>query len=128
MYYKPDWEQAKKRFLAFWDNEIIDRCCVAVYAARKTSKLPPFPELQWGPWLGGLEKFSDDDKESITKWWIDPEENYKRMITWFDNTYFGGEAIPATYVDWGAMAMAGFYGSEPTFNKISVWYPPVPLL
>lgn len=124
MYYKPDWEQAKKRFLAFWNNEIIDRCCVAVYAPRKTSTLPPFPQLQWGPWLGGLEKFSDDDKESITKWWVDPEENYKRMIIWFENTYFGGEAIPATYVDWGAMPMAAFYGSEPIFSKITVWYAP----
>ena len=47
------------------------------------------------------------------------------MITWFENTYFGGEAVPATYVNWGAMAMAAFYGSEPVFNKNSVWYPPV---
>ncbi|KPJ69675.1 hypothetical protein AMJ44_02920 [candidate division WOR-1 bacterium DG_54_3] len=125
MYYKSDWEQAKKRFLAFWNNEIIDRCCVAVYASRKTSRMPPFPELQWGPWLEDLEKFSDDDTESIRKWWTDPEENYKRMITWFENTYFGGEAIPATYVNWGAMAMAAFYGSNPVFKKTSVWYPPV---
>lgn len=125
MYYKPDWEKAKKRFEAFWNNEIIDRCCIAVYAPRKTSKLPPFPELQWGPWLGGLEKFADNDIEAIRKWWTDPEENYKRMISWFENTYFAGEAIPATYVNWGAMAMAAFYGSPAEFKKTSVWYPAV---
>jgi hypothetical protein len=125
MYYKPDWEEAKKRLIAFWNGEIIDRCCVAVFAPRKKSKLPPFPELQWGPWLGGLDKFADNDQKSIKHWWTDPEENYQRMITWFENTYFGGEAIPATYINWGAMAMAAFYGSQPVFNKKSVWYPEV---
>jgi len=123
VYYKEDWDLAKKRMLAFWNHEIIDRCCVGVHAARKTSKLPPFPEQQWGPWTGGLELLDDDDYESIKKWWVDPEQNYNRMITWFENTYFGGEAIPCTYVNWGAMVMAGFYGSKVVFGKKSVWYP-----
>ena len=65
MHYKPDWPMAKKRLEAFWHNEILDRCCVAVFAPRKTSQMPPFPELQHGPWLGGLEQFDEDDSESI---------------------------------------------------------------
>jgi hypothetical protein len=125
MYFKPDWNQAKERLLAFWKNEIIDRACVAVFAPRKTSQLPPFPELQWGPWLGGLNEIPDDDEGAIRRWWTDPEQNYKRLILWFENTYFGGEAIPATYVNWGAMAMASFFGSPAKFMKTSVWYPPV---
>jgi hypothetical protein len=125
MYYKPDWEQAKKRIEAFWQNEVIDRCCIAVFAPRKTFKLPAFPELQWGPWLGGLESIPDDDKDSMRKWWTDPEANYRRLTTWFENTYFGGEAIPATYVNWGAMPLAAFFGSPAVFNKKSVWYPEV---
>ena len=125
MDYKPDWPQAKKRLEAFWQNEMIDRCCAAVFAPRKTSKLPAFPELQWGPWLGGMEKWGEADTEGISRWWTDPQQNYDRMLAWFENTYFGGEAIPATYVNWGAMAMAAFYGSQPIFRKDTVWYPPV---
>ena len=125
MYYKTDWEQAKKRLEAFWQNELLDRCCVAVFAPRKTSKLPPFPELQWGPWMGGMEAIADDDEAALKEWWTDPEQNYQRAKLWFENTYFGGEAIPATYVNWGAMAMAAMYGSPPKFNKTSVWYPAV---
>jgi hypothetical protein len=125
MYYKEDWEKARTRLEAFWQNELVDRCCMAVFAPRKTSKLPPFPELQWGPWLGGLDTIADADQDSIKKWWTDPEANYARMITWFENTYFGGEAIPATYVNWGAMPLAAFFGSPPVFNKKSVWYPEV---
>lgn len=125
MFYKPDWDKAKERIEAFWANEIIDRCCIAVLSPRKDSKMPPFPELEEGPWLGGLEKYSEDDVKSIEKWWMDPDENYKRMILWFENTYFGGEAAPSTYVDWGASALAAFYGSKPIFKKTSVWYPKV---
>ena len=125
MFYKPDWEQAKKRVEAFWQNEVIDRCCVAVLAPRKTSKVPPFPELQYGPWLGGLELISEDDHEELKKWWTDPEANYLRLTTWFENTYFGGEAIPATYVNWGASPMAAYFGSPAVFSKHSVWYPEV---
>ena len=125
MYYKPDWEQAKQRLLAFWHHEALDRCCVVVQAPRKTSTLPPFPELQWGPWLGGLAPYADDDQTSIRRWWTDPEENLRRMILWFENTYFGGEAIPATYINWGASAGAALWGSPPCFTKETVWYPPV---
>jgi len=125
MYYKEDWEKTKKRLEAFWNNELVDRCCVAVFAPRKTSRLSPFPELQWGPWLGGLDAILDEDEEAIRRWWTDPEQNLSRAILWFENTYFGGEAIPATYVNWGAMAMAAIYGSPAKFNKNSVWYPAV---
>lgn len=125
MYYKPDWEDAKERLTAWWNHEIIDRCCIAVHAPRKTSKLPPFPDLQYGPWLGGMDDLADDDQAAIERWWKDPELNHQRAITWFENAYFGGEALPVTYVNWGAMAMAAMFGSSPQFNKTSVWYPTV---
>jgi hypothetical protein len=125
MYYKPDWEQAKKRLLAWWDHEIIDRACIAVHAPKKDSKMPPFPDLQHGPWPGGLEDVAIDDHETIEHWWVDPEWNQQRSITWFENNYFGGEALPVTYVNWGAMSMAAMYGSPRVFEKSSVWYPAV---
>ena len=124
MYYKDDWLKAKERLTAFWQGEMLDRCLVAVFAPRKTSKVS-FPELQNGPWLGGLDDFSDHEHDKIKNWWTDPEENYKRAVYWFENTYFGGEAIPATYINWGAMAEAAFFGSEPIFTKNTVWYPEV---
>lgn len=126
MYYKEDWAAARRRLELFWkEGEIMERPCVAVFAPRKTSRLPSFPELQWGPWLGGLESLPDSDEEGIRRWWVDPERNYERMQLWFENTWFGGEAIPCTYVNWGAMAMASFYGSPAIFKKTSVWYPEV---
>ena len=25
--FKPDWEETKQRYLAWWQGEVIDRCC-----------------------------------------------------------------------------------------------------
>ncbi len=46
MLYKPDWDMTKKRFEAFWNREILDRCMVAVTARKDrpvTSEYPPLP-------------------------------------------------------------------------------------
>jgi hypothetical protein len=125
MVYKPDWEQAKKRFLAWWNHQVIDRCCIAVHAPRKDSDLPPLPDLQYELWLDGLDEIADDDQAAIQHWWTDPELNCQRAMRWFENSYFAGEALPVTQVDWGAMAMAAMFGSPPVYTKTTVWYRPV---
>jgi len=123
MYYKSDWETAKQRMRAFWNNEIIDRYCIGITAPRKTSRYHSYAALTDGL-NERLNAIPENDREAIYQWWVDPEQNYQRMIDWFDHTYFGGEAIPCTFVNWGAMAMACFYGSQPVFNKETVWYLP----
>jgi hypothetical protein len=120
MYYKSDWDMAKENLTAFWRGEDIGRPCIAVFAPR-TEGSHRFPELHNGPWTGSMDEFPEGS-DAIYRWWTDPEENYRRMKFWFENTYFGGEAIPATYVNWGASAAAAFFGSTPTFKKTSVWY------
>ena len=121
MYYKEDWENAKKNLGAFWQGEDIGRPLMAVTSPR-TEKSKRFPELQYGPWTGSMDSYTDSDTKRITSWWTDPEENLEHMVYWFENTYFGGEAVPATHTNWGASAAAAFFGSDPHFNKNSVWY------
>ncbi|MEA3327991.1 MAG: hypothetical protein U9R53_11925 [Chloroflexota bacterium] len=125
MYYKPDWEKAQQRIQAWWHHEVIDRCCIAVQAPKTSSKLPPFPDLQLGPWLGGLENVDEDNTPAIEHWWKDPEANYQRMVTWFENTLFAGEALPITYINWGSMALSGILGCPMQFKKTTVRHSPV---
>ncbi len=111
MYYKEDWAEARKRFEAFWQRELIDRCCVAVQAPR-SGKTPPPPAIP-------------DDPMELERWWLDPEDNLRRMLAQFERTYYGGEAYPATTLCLGASAMAAFYGSRIEYRPETVWYHPV---
>lgn len=119
MEFKPDWDIVRERFKAFWENRIVDRCCIAVTAPRKNS--------DWSTYRNqyDIERLDDSDAEGMRKWWCDPRENLLRQEEVFRNTFYGGEALPIAFTNWGAMAMCAFYGCEPHFNKKSVWYPPV---
>ena len=59
--------------------------------------------------MNGMDAIGEDDRPAIESWWKDPQLNLQRALTWFENTYFGGEALPVTYVNWGAMAMAAMF-------------------
>ena len=45
MEFKNDWERAKERFCAFWQGELVDRCCFAVTAWKDGKAVEyPFPK------------------------------------------------------------------------------------
>jgi hypothetical protein len=112
VYYKDDWDSAKARFRAFWNREIVDRCCLAVAAPRK-----------------GARRRSPDEpprtEAELVRHWLDPEDNLRRMIARFEQTYYGGEAYPATTMCLGASAMAAFYGSRVEYRPETAWFHPV---
>jgi hypothetical protein len=111
MYYKDDWPQARERFLAFWEGEVVDRCCIAVQAPRDGSRYVR-PEPPGSP-------------GELTRWWLDAEDNLERMLAEFEGTYYGGEAYPATTMCLGASVMAAYFGSRAELRPETVWYHPV---
>ena len=75
--YKPDWEDAKSNYRAWWEREYFGRCAIAVYAPKKGVKLrrPPLPAKLEDRWL---------DLKYLAKL------NEYRMKT----TFYDGEAFP----------------------------------
>jgi hypothetical protein len=108
--YKPEWEEAKKRFLAYWEREFIDRCTVAVTAPRKDVPPEPAPALPAkveDRWL---------DLDYIRAW----NEHH------FKHTFFGGEAIPmwnAGYPNWDSLQC--FPGCPITLADDTGWVDPI---
>jgi hypothetical protein len=111
MDYKEDWRKSQERFQAFWQGEILDRCCIAVRAPRGDCRHVQ-PEPPGNP-------------QELRRWWLDPEDNLKRQIAEFESTFYGGEAYPAAAMCLGASVMAGFYGSPAEYRPETVWYHPV---
>lgn len=76
--YKPDWEETKERFKAWWAHEDFGRCALSVVApkdGRRDMPPPPLPEKVEDRWL------NFDYLHAINEY---------RM----SRTYFGGEALP----------------------------------
>ncbi len=93
--YKPDFDQARVYWRAFWQREIIDRPCVAVTAPRV-----PGSERPHVPYMAG---FRDG--------WSH-EDALRAYEAWAATTHFGGEAMPYYELSFGPDQFSGFLGAE----------------
>ena len=106
MRYKQDWDMAKKRLTAFWDRDILDRCCISVKVPGQAAQAMP-----------------QTDAERL-RHWTDPEYIIRRNRAAMEHTYYGGEAFPCIFVNLGAAGHAGFFKGEKHYFGDSVWFFP----
>jgi hypothetical protein len=112
MLYKEDWDKVRQRFEAYWENEIIDRCCVAVGA-------PKIGRIDIG------EKYPrPSSHEELLKWHRDPELVLKRFVAANEGYYHGGEGIPVLTASWGGSGFALYMGCKYHYTKDSLWFHP----
>ncbi len=108
--FKPDWEETKQRYLAWWKGELLDRCCVAVTAPKAN---PPAGDPP--PYTGERGKHWFD-----FEWWA----------AWQDwamaRTFYGGEALPnwhAGYPGWAGIPT--FLGCHTELDEVTGWSDPI---
>jgi len=103
MFYKPDWENAQERMIAWWNREIIDR--VAIQAIS--------PKRQYC--------FQAKKDYSLIERWTNPEIIAEMYEDYFKRTYFGGEAYPYLGVTLGPSILGAFLGCELVFAEGTSW-------
>lgn len=113
MIFKDDWEMSKERFDAYWEGEILDRCCIAVTAPRKAPidskiELQTARDLAWK--------------------WTDSEFRVNEMISNAAKTFYGGEAFPNFFINLGPGVMAAFVGSMYKLAESTVWFDSDPII
>jgi hypothetical protein len=114
MYYKTGWDASKKRFNAFWNREIIDRCCLAVTSRIDSKKL----------YSDSYQAMTDDPLE-LKKYWTDPQYILERHIKEFENTFFGGEAFPSIMINLGTAGHCAYFkGCRYEFRQETIWFNP----
>lgn len=89
--YKPDFEEVRRCWDAFWSGEIIDRPFIVVKAPKEGVKQfphPPYPTKAGGQYRNIVQQF---DK-------------------WASTTFFGAEALPFFDVAFGTDQFASFLG------------------
>jgi hypothetical protein len=108
--YKPDWEETKPRYLAWWAHEALDRCGLAVCAPRagcvpgKPPVRPATPEERWTnlDYLAACNEF-----------------NHSR-------TYYGGEAFPCWNGGYaGHTGIPAFLGCPAHLDWHTGWWDPI---
>jgi hypothetical protein len=113
MLYKEDWDGVRRRFEALWQNEIVDRCCVAVKAPKK-----------------GLARRAVDgfvkpaSHEELVRWHRDPEWVLERNIADFESTFHGGEALPVALPNWGDSGYALYCNYSCRYSPDTLWFFP----
>jgi len=96
--FKPDFEEAKQRWLAFWNQEIIDRPCCVIRAPREGARSVPGPRYL----AGAREDFGPV---------------IEQVLEWGESIYWGGEAIPCYTASFGPDQMAAWLGAELIFPE-----------
>lgn len=115
MEYQENWYKVKQRLQAFWDREIIDRCCIAVEAPKRGHTLPVETTFEYRGQI--------PEKDRL-KYWTDGEYILNNRITKFEHTFFGGDSFPQIFAELGASGHAGYFkGTQCTFDN-SVWFSP----
>lgn len=103
----PDWENAQKRLEAFWNNEIIDRPCIQIYA--------PAPESDFAD----IGPITDCDYEAR---WNDPEIVFHNFRSKYMRTRYLGEAFPVLYPKWPGPEL--MLGSNVEYDLNTIWVKP----
>jgi hypothetical protein len=105
--YKPDWEAAQKRIVAWWEGEIVDRPCLQV-----TARCPAADcEDAW----------TRPSDVSLETWWTDVDYVVERMAAQVRATYWGGEAFPLFRPNIGPDAFAAFLGAPLRLLETTTW-------
>lgn len=113
MLFKEDWDQTKERFKAFWSGEIIDRCCFHITAPSKN------------PIDTGIKYRK---AESLEEKWLDPEYRFMDAMHYFSHTYFGGEAFPLFWNNFGPGVGSTFMGSGYQLAENTIWFDQNPII
>ncbi len=129
---KPDFEKTKERFKAWWNNELVDRCCIQIYAPKDHAEpFPPYLDqfhssLQRiaARYPGQTGTLSETDHEEAMRAF----ELLKKHNDWFqNNTYYGGDAFPTwqTTVFPFTNTMAAFMGCPAEMQRDTGWVYPI---
>jgi hypothetical protein len=105
-----NWNDSKERVKAFWERELVDRCCVCITA----------PKDGCGPEAPTPTATAEDR----LRYWTDGECILKRKLAHFERTIYLGEATPMIPLDLGTAGHAGYFKRIRYQFEGTVWFFP----
>lgn len=115
MRFKPDIDRVRWRMEAFWANEMADRALISVVA-------PKYP----GAHISQFHNPEDltGQPEALRRYWEDPETIYRNNIKRLEDTFLGGESLPAIFQNYGTSGHCNYFGAKPKYGNDTIWFDP----
>jgi hypothetical protein len=108
--YKPDWEETKQRYEAWWNGEYFGRAALWVTAPKDDAPNEPPPEQPLDP----FERWTNLDYIAAVNDW-----EHRR-------TFYGAEAFPIWHPGYpGAASVPTFLGCDITLDLATGWHEPI---
>lgn len=107
--FKENITEAKERLKAWWDHEIIDRPVISYNYPHEGASIAGLLDIFGFGW--DLAK-NPDGIEQVLK-------NFEERLP---DLYFGGEAFPSFFPNYGAGIMAAVFGVVPKYQTRTVWF------
>jgi len=105
----PDWPVLRRRYLAYWDQEVPDRS-ILVHIQNPNPRRPLAE-----PWM-----LEDGERK-----YLDPELFY-RLQNWRRSSWnWHGDLFRYRIPSYGPNVFAGFAGAKPVFGRDTVWHEPI---
>jgi len=114
---KVEFDTIKKRMLAFWAGESIGQACVAV-----TAPYQPGDNISM---FHNDVRDMDKNPQALLRYWEDPVTIRQNSLNRINRTWFGGEALPVVYQNYGTSGHCRYYGAKPTYGNDTIWFDPV---
>jgi len=107
---KPDWEETKQRYMAWWAHEALDRCALYVTAPKDGVARGVWPPRPSDP----------------VQYWTDLDYMSKCRAVSFQTSYWGGEAFPVWHPGYpGHTSIPAFLGCPTTLTFETGWWDPI---
>ena len=108
MEYIREYAKVEKRLQMLLQNELMDRCCVAVTA----------PKDPLHPYRG--------ENPGTESWYMDGEWILKRNLERMEKTYYAGDALPGIFPNFGTGGHAKYFSDDISmiYTPETIWFEP----
>lgn len=111
-YWNSDWDKTTQRLEALWENEIVDRACIAI---------PVTDNKEYEPIVTMSDSLS---QEELKKCYTDPETITAQFRQTLEHTKFMGDALPCIFPNFGTCGFIQYAGSTPNYRPDTIWNAP----
>ena len=107
-----DWEKTKTRLAALWENELVDRACIAI----------PVTD---GEAYEAITTMSEDlSQEELKMSYTDPAYISEHFREKMKHTRYMGDALPCIFPNFGTNGFIQYAGAVPFYRPDTIWYAP----